>query len=281
MSLLGATFSPKDAHVPRIITDFKTENRELNSVSCISDEEIWTCNNDQIMRLYSLQGELVKTIRSKSGNAPYDISVTKKGDLVYTDYNEGTVNLVTNTEIQTVIRLRKWRPLNICCSFAGDLLVVMSSNDFTRTKVVRYFGSKKKQSIKYGDKGQPLYSSSKYNIKYISENRNLDICVADNVARAIIVVNQAGKFRFTYSGRPSAPTGQFDPVGITTDSQSQILTSDCKNCRIHILDQDGQFLRYIINCDLKRPLGLCVDSKDNLFVAEYKGKVRKIKYCRY
>nr|XP_034305532.1 tripartite motif-containing protein 45-like [Crassostrea gigas] len=109
MEFPGAESSPPDRpliDIPQIITQIYTKYRGLFSVSCLSDEEMWTRGINKIMRLYNLSGELVKSVQTKSGNYPQDIAVTRSGDLVYTDYNDRTVNIVKNTQIQTVIRLR-------------------------------------------------------------------------------------------------------------------------------------------------------------------------------
>ncbi|XP_078342027.1 uncharacterized protein LOC111107939 [Crassostrea virginica] len=269
---------------PRILTDIQTEYKKgLLSVSCLSDSELWTCGDyDNILRLYNLQGELLRSVQTKPGYMPQDIAVTRSGDLVYADYRDRSINLVSGTQIQTLITLRGWTPLRLCSTSSGDLLVIMESDDEKQTKVVRYSGFTKKQTIQYDDQGKPLYSSGGlYYTKHLSENRNSDICVSDCDAGAVVVVSAAGKLRFRYTSPPFTPRESFHPDGITTDSQANILTSDYNNHRIHIIDQDGLFLRFLHNCGLQGPWGLCVDSRDNLFVAEWDtGKVKKLQYYK-
>ncbi|XP_056010787.1 tripartite motif-containing protein 3-like [Ostrea edulis] len=265
--------------LPKFITTIHTGYGELYNVACLSDEEIWTRGDKNTMKLFSInQGSLLKSITTKLGNLPKDLAVTNSGDLVYADYYDRTVNIVKNEEIQTVIRLQNWKPERVCSTSSGDLLVIMISDDYRHSKVVRYSGSTETQTIQFDDQGRPLYSFGYYN-KYISENRNLDICVAINGANAVVVVNQAGKLRFRYTGHTPAPKSQpFHPRGITTDNQSHILTADYDNHCVHIIDQDGEFLRYI-DCGLRYPRGLCIDANDNLFVVQYRNKiVKKIKY---
>ncbi|XP_048749520.1 E3 ubiquitin-protein ligase TRIM36-like [Ostrea edulis] len=262
---------------PRLTATIDTGYNRVFSVRCLSDDRVCTCGNNKIMKLLNLQGTLLNSIQTESGDAPQDMEVTRDEDLVYTDTKRKTVHLVKNKQIQTVITLQGWEPYNVCSSSSDDLLVTMISDDEKQSKVMRYSGSTATQTIQFDDQGRPLYSSGVS--KYICENRNLDICVADRDASAVVVVNQSGKLRFKYTGHPSNTMKAFYPRGITTDSQSHILTADYDNNRIHILDQDGQFLRYINNCGLRAPYGLCVDIRDNLFVAEYKtAKLKKIQY---
>ncbi|XP_061184951.1 uncharacterized protein LOC133192967 [Saccostrea echinata] len=263
---------------PEIITTINTKyESNLHNVACLSDEEIWTCGYDSSMKLFSInQGSELQAITTKSGNPPSDIAVTEQGYLVYTDPSDRTVNIVKNEEIETMITSENWIPCNICNTSSGDLLVVMESDMYEQSKIVRYCGSTEiKQTIQFDEEGIPFYSYGY--VKCISENKNLDICVADYSARAVVVVNNAGELNFMYTG----PKYQlFKPRGITTDSQSHILIADLYNDFLHILDQYGHIVRYI-DCRLKEPRGLCVDTNNNLFVAQKKTtQVKKIKYLQ-
>lgn len=263
---------------PRILATIQTEYggfvNELQGVAFLSEKEIWTCGNenDSII-LYNLQGEEIKCINTKSGNMPWDITITKLGELCYTDVKERTLNILKNSGMHEVIRLESWIPHNVCCTSSGDFLIIMDSDDAKQLKVVRYAGAIEKQVIQYSKKGERLYLSSSF--KYLCENKNLDICVADKVANAVVVVSHSGLLRFIYTGNSSQMS--FNPVGIATDSTCLILVVDHDHQIIHAVDQDGQFIGYIQNCNLQSPWAICVDSKDRLFVAEsLTGQVTKI-----
>ncbi|XP_052677673.1 uncharacterized protein LOC128158754 [Crassostrea angulata] len=274
---------------PELVATVQTGYEGLCSVTCLNEDRIWTCGQTNDIKCFNIKGSFLQTIKTKSEEWPNDIAVDINMDLLYADGPKRTVNKVKNGQIEVLITLQGWKPSKLCVTSTGDLLVTMFSDDETQSKVVRYSGSTEKQTIQFDDEGKPLYSgnrkplySVKRMIKYITENRNHDICVADFWAGAVVVVNQDGKLRWRYTGHPSVTKNKpFKPRGITTDSQSHILTADSDNHCIHILDQNGQFLRFIDNCDLENPYGLCMDNNDNLFVCEFfKGNVKKIKYLK-
>ena len=139
---------------PRILTEINTEYGKwsLCFVSCLRDNELWTGGfNVKILRLYNLQGELLRSVQTKSGVWPHDIAVTRGEGLVYADRGDSSINLVSGTQIHVLIRLREWRPLYLCSTSIGNLLVFMISDDEKQTKVVRYSGSSEKQTIQLDD----------------------------------------------------------------------------------------------------------------------------------
>eukprot|EP00105_Crassostrea_gigas_P017797 XP_011435714.1 PREDICTED: uncharacterized protein LOC105334086 [Crassostrea gigas] len=266
-------------HSPEVIKTFNTGYTYLRSVSFHSDQEIWAYAEVSEIKCFNVKGKFINAIKTKSGENPNDVAVTSDGCLLFCDWELKTVNKVVKEQIKEIITLQGWIPGNLCVTSSDDLLVVMCDEAKTEYKVVRYAGSVETQTIQYEKGGKPLYSSD-YKSKSITENKNLDICVADRAAGAVVVVNQVGKLRFRYTGHSfKSKVNPFLPRGITTNSQSQILVADFGNLSIHILDQDGQFLRYIDG--INEPSGLCVDTHDNLFVAEYKtGDVKVIKYLQ-
>ncbi|XP_078341635.1 uncharacterized protein LOC144627760 isoform X3 [Crassostrea virginica] len=179
---------------PEVLNTINIGHSGLCRVACFTEEHIWTSGNAADIKCYNIQGVFKKIITTKSGKCPNDIAVDRDRALLYTDSFTKTVYKVKNDQTEEIITLQGWRPSQLCVTSSSNLLVTMYSDDFTQSKVVRYSGSSVKQTIQFDDKGQPLYSGR--DIKYISENRNLDICVADFTAGSVVVVNQAGKFRF-------------------------------------------------------------------------------------
>jgi hypothetical protein len=116
---------------------------------------------------------------------------------------------------------------------------------------------------------------------YVVENNNGDICASDNNAKAMVVVSKSGKVRFRYTGTPAKKKMSFYPVHIVTDSMSQIIVADFCNACLHILDQNGQFLKCVDTCRLEDPLGLSMDSKGRLWVGLCRsGEVKVIQYMK-
>ena len=126
---------------PQILAAIQTEyNRGLRRVSCLSDSELWTCGNTKILRLYNTQGDLLRSVQTKSGKVPADIAVIRGKYLVYTEWN-GTIYLVSGKNIEEVEIIRLWRHHSLCSTATGGFLVTTHSNDGQETIVVRYSGT--------------------------------------------------------------------------------------------------------------------------------------------
>ena len=146
-------------------------------------------------------------------------------------------------------------------------------------KIIRYQGQRIKQEIYKDGQGNPIFTDSRGSL-FMSENNNGDICVSESDARTVIVVEKTGRVKFRYDGRPARRKESFGPRGIITDALSQIVVADYNNNCLHILDQDGQFLRCVDDCGLENPYGLSVDNEGRLWVGCETGNIKVIQYLK-
>lgn len=177
----------------------------------------------------------------------------------------------------TLLELSNWHPRGLCHAVNGDLLISMRSLNEAQSRVMRYSGSTESQVFETDIRGKPLFSVHSNKVLHLTENGNGDICVADYAGLAVVVVNSSGILRFRYEGSniPNVKNYTFKPVHIVNDEKYHILINNESNNNVHIIDSDGNFIRYIgYPCNG----GISVDTDHNLVVGAVTGKIRIIKY---
>ncbi|XP_048740315.2 uncharacterized protein LOC125654398 [Ostrea edulis] len=263
------------------ITTIPTGVNPLYNVVCVGVDEVWVSGKDKTIRRVDIHGSVQDTFTTTCQYWPDGITVTGQGELVYSDYHNRTVNIVRHGRTEALITTPQgWHPGKLCCAKSGDILVSMFTTDFSQRKIVRYQGHTVKQEIYRLEDGEPIYKGGKYAV-FVEENNNGDICTSDGNADTVVVMNKSGSVRFRYDGTPANRKKSFNPVHIVTDSMSQIIVADLNNDCLHILDQNGQFLRCVDNCGLDEPHGLTVDSEGRLWIGLYKsGEVKVIQYMK-
>lgn len=277
---------------PEIESIFDTDVRYPEKLARQNDGKLWVAGNDSTLKLFQKvplnngilhfgffgQYKPVTLKELKKGNGPTDIAVTRTCELIFGHNLENIVHILKQDKTEVLINLYDWKLLSLCITSSDELLVAMTDDRKYRCRVVRYEGSEERQIIQYDEEGKSLYTSGMLR-KYVKENQNGDICVADCNAGAVVVTDRAGKFRFRYTGSTSDSSqkkAKFSPMGITTDSQAHILVSDLNI--IHIVDMDGQFLRFLDISFSGSSLRLATDKNDNLLVAEEFGTVKMVNY---
>ncbi|XP_062622177.1 uncharacterized protein LOC134283706 [Saccostrea cucullata] len=251
----------------------KTNNNRLYAVVPISDDRFWAGGESKEVKLFDVQGRLQDTlIKNDIG-----LHLTHLNEnVVYIDYTKKSVNSLKESIDHTCFFIGEWDSYGIACTGAGDLLVCLYKTDKTDSKIVRYSSSGDVlQEIQYDSQYQPLFKRAVYAV----ENGNGDICVADWDKNAVTVVDNLGIFRFSYTGN-KATKDEIRYCSLTTDSMHHIIINDFLHHKIHMLDRDGRFLRYIIpDQGIKNPRAVCVIREGELLVGEcITGIIKRIKY---
>ncbi|XP_048778022.2 uncharacterized protein LOC125681824 [Ostrea edulis] len=253
----------------------------LGAVACVGVDEAWVSGADKIVRRVDIHGSVRDTVTTTCKPWPSDIKVTRQGELVYCDVNNRTLNIVRHGRTEALITTPQcWKPGKLCCTESGDILVCMYTTDYRQHKIVRYQGHTVEQEIDRDEDGEPIYKGGRYPL-YVMENNNGDICASNSNADIVVVVDKSGRVRFRYDSTPARRKISFNPRHIVTDSMSRIIVTDWNNACLHILDQNGQFLRCVDNCGLHNANGLSVDNEGRLWVGlAISGEVKVIQYMK-
>eukprot|EP00105_Crassostrea_gigas_P021087 XP_011440099.1 PREDICTED: uncharacterized protein LOC105337169 [Crassostrea gigas] len=239
----------------------------LYDMSVTDDNKVWMGGASRELKLFDLQGHRRHTV-SITNIGMYLCMYNKQ--VVYSGTN--AVRMISDTDtVVTMFTTGDWQPYGVTSAASGDLLVCLRKDD--QNKVVRYSSTGTVlQEIQYDSLCQPLYKE----VVYITENVNGDIIVTDWEKDAVIAVDRLGIFRYSYSVKDS----DYDVCSVATDSVGHVVVTDCKDNKIHMLDRDGRFLRYIIpEGGINRPRAVCILGHGEMMVGESKtGIAKRIKY---
>ncbi|XP_078328828.1 uncharacterized protein LOC111113786 [Crassostrea virginica] len=263
-----------------VIATIPTNYKPLLGVACVGEAETWIYGNNKTITRTDIHGTVRDTVTTPCLQFPGGISVNKGRELIYSDHDRGTLKIVRHGKFETLITAPwGWTPWKLCCTCSGDILVHMykGTGPQTKNKIIRYQGQTITQKINKDRQGSPIFNDGTYPLN-MSENNNGDVCVSDANADTVVVVNKPGRVRFRYDGTQARPKKAFGHRGIVTDALSQIIVADCNNNCLHILDQNGQFLRCVDYCVLEKPYGLSIDCEGKLWVGSERGDIKVIKY---
>lgn len=256
----------------KVIAVIHTSYEPLHEVACLGKNEAWICGYNRTFTRIDINGKMKGFRCDNCIYFPSDIAVTVQGDLMYIEGDKGEIKGPNDSLVSIP---QNWVPYCLCCSRSGDILVSVSNG--REKKIIRYHEKKITQEIYKDENGEPIFEEGKeMHCLCIMENNNGDICISDDNADVMIVVNLAGKVRFRYDGKPARKNNQFSPRNIVTDSLNQIIIADYSNSCLHIINQDGQFLKCVDNCGLDNVHTLSVDDEGRLWAGLFKSGIIKI-----
>lgn len=264
---------------PLVITTIDSGFRADGATNCLfsmvfsPEGKVYMGGLSKDVKKFDLEGTLMNRIAISTEGMYLSMH---KGNLIFTDLKDKSVMRVSEeSTVDTMFRTEDWSPLGITSTASDDLLVCLRKDN--QSKVVRYNSSGAVlQEIQFYSRsqGQPLYKFA----LYVTENTNGDVIVSDFKAKAIIVVDRLGVYRFIYPERTNEITVGI--CGVVTDSMGHIIVTDSQGNSVHMLDKYGRFLRFIApEKEIASPRAVCIVNEEEILVGEsLTGLVKRIKY---
>ena len=255
---------------PSVQSQFSVKN-PAPFIACVDQGQAWVYTCYKTLQLVDRQGSVSDTI-----NTDFDINgmtVTADGELLMSDFSNNCIRSVSRKKEITTQFSTSWRPHGLCC--LHNDIVVTFRND---SKVVVY--------SRDGDIRQKMeHIKFRYPMGVAVNKVNQDIYICDHIsggwnsACKVVTVRADGQLRYEYPGQGGQ---EFAPVDVCTDQMGHVLITDYSNHRVHILDQEGQFIQYILTSQqgLYKPTTIGVDMEGYIWVGQYNKWVKVVRYLQ-
>ena len=239
---------------PSVQSQFRILTNYL-SVTCVGSGQAWVKTDWKMIQLVDRHGKVKDTMRTDFGFN--DTRLSPQGDILLTDEGNKCIKSISpDKKVKTLFKLQ-WKPSGLCCLHSGDIAITFV--DAGRVVIYSVCGKVIKELDKKLFRGPYSVAQSKVNSDlYISDPGGY------SDAGKVVVLDKYYRGRYEYAGHD----GFIAPHGLCTDNAGRVLITDSINHRVHILDRDGKFLKYLLTREqgLFAPWNIDVDSEGNAWV---------------
>ena len=263
----SCTITYKQIVDPKIVSTFKSKLKGWPSICLTEDGKAWVGGfESKELRLVDLNDKLART--QQSNNRPRSLAMVPSGDIILGPRpadSKTVMKLRTDATESPLLDVSTSYSEGVSVTEDGDILVCTQDGCVMRCN---------------GDGGdvRKLYDGKKNNSAANAlELPDGNICIADVANKSLVIIDKNEKIL----KQINKPLGvqNFYPLGLACDSLGNILSVDYNNDRVCIISQNGEVRELAGKSHgMKEPIWLAVDSDDNMWVAQYDGNIKVVKY---
>ncbi|XP_061175143.1 E3 ubiquitin-protein ligase TRIM71-like [Saccostrea echinata] len=265
-----------------VIATVKTPYHTIRDLACAGFNKIWVNamgdDEDTAVSLLDICGDKLETVTV--GSFCNGLTMDPHERLLYSEFNN--VMAFQNGEVDTLLEMPEgWEAMGVFCSKTGNLFVCLINQQNKEHKVLVYKDKTISKEFQFDENGKNLYKKGDYML-FPRENINGDVVVVDHNSNSVTAVSREGKLRFRYDGKAAKLEKPLNTNDIVTDSMGHIILADEANDSLHIINQNGQFLKCLKIPGLTKPTGLSLDTRERLWVgSQNNGDIKVIQYTKY
>ncbi|KAK3106189.1 hypothetical protein FSP39_014598 [Pinctada imbricata] len=262
--MLDKTFAT-DMHI------IHTGRNNASPIVCNGDDQTWVVTEQMKIQLIDKSNNISKQICF--AETCCDVGVTSDGDILFIFDGEKSVWRYSRDETLTKTFSLHLKPHGICALNDGNILIIFKDD---------------KKVIMYSRVGMILMALDSVNLShplYATQNmKNNHIYVTDKTDDGhysspgrVFAIQENGDLLYEYTGQDDVA---FTPVDVCSDSFGQVFVTDYLQGSVHILNEDGVFLRFLHlhGSQLENPCR--IDINDNEYVWISENSTGKLKVVR-